>query len=66
MTLVNQSAMMCHKITEPYAQIPTFFTIPNAEMKIEYPESQNNRALRSNPNKNQRIEIQQVNVNVTK
>jgi len=42
---------MSHKITEPYAQIPTLDVkkvwIENAGNWIE---SQNNRALRSNPN----------------
>jgi len=46
---INGSKVTCHKITEPYAQIPTYEKL---EMFIEIPKtpSQNNRALRSNPN----------------
>jgi len=43
-------AILCHKITEPYAQIPTISFKKNGQ---SWPtqKSQNNRALRSNPNK---------------
>jgi len=41
--------MKSHKITEPYAQIPTFF-FGITFLTIYNITSQNNRALRSNPN----------------
>jgi len=44
------SLSLCHKITEPYAQIPTLFD-PDHSYRLDRPGvSQNNRALRSNPN----------------
>ena len=45
-----------HKITEPYAQIPTsvVFLEKNIFPNVLHDLSQNNRALRSNPNENER------------
>ena len=40
--------IISHKITEPYAQIPTHYNFIYAAMAAGM--SQNNRALRSNPN----------------